>query len=82
MHPVPSLIVYALIVLALSLLVIHLKHALFGRLDQLPATYRKLPITAATSWSARKVTPNGPSASTVTLFTSLRAWSKRPRSSG
>jgi class 3 adenylate cyclase len=45
MHPLASLAVYGLIVLAVGLVVLHLNHAVLGRLDRLPESYARLPVT-------------------------------------
>jgi adenylate cyclase len=44
MHPLPSVFVYAGVVALIYLVATHLSHLILGRLDDLPATYRRFPI--------------------------------------
>jgi len=44
MHPLASMLVYAGVVTAIYLVATHLSHLVLGRLDDLPITYRRLPI--------------------------------------
>jgi adenylate cyclase len=44
MHPLPSVLVYASFVTLIYLVATHLSHLILGRLDDLPAVYRGLPI--------------------------------------
>src|SRR5215471_637167 len=43
MHPLRSIFIYILVVIALYLVALHLTHVLLGRLDDLPVVYRRLP---------------------------------------
>jgi len=45
MHPLASLALYGVILIAVGLIVIHVNHAVWGRLDQLPAAYARLHVT-------------------------------------
>ena len=44
MHPLASVIIYAGVVTAIYLVATHLSHLMLGRWDDLPITYRRLPI--------------------------------------
>jgi adenylate cyclase len=43
MHPLRSIFIYILVVIALYLVALHVTHLLLGRLDDLPVVYRRLP---------------------------------------
>lgn len=43
MHPLRSILVYALVAMAIFLVAIHLSHLILWRLDDLPTMYRRLP---------------------------------------
>jgi adenylate cyclase len=43
MHPLRSILIYILVVVALYLVMVHVTHLLLGRLDDLPVVYRRLP---------------------------------------
>jgi adenylate cyclase len=44
MHPLASVLIYAGVVTAIYLVATHVSHLVLGRLDDLPTTYRRLPI--------------------------------------
>ena len=44
MHPVGSLLIYGLILVAVGLVVMHVNHALLGRWARLPEAYARLPL--------------------------------------
>lgn len=43
MHPLRSIFIYVLVVIALYLVALHVTHLVLGRLDDLPVVYRRLP---------------------------------------
>jgi adenylate cyclase len=43
MHPLRSIFIYILVVIALYLVALHITHLVLGRLDDLPVVYRRLP---------------------------------------
>jgi adenylate cyclase len=43
MHPLRSIFIYILVVIALYLIALHVTHLVLGRLDDLPVVYRRLP---------------------------------------
>jgi adenylate cyclase len=43
MHPLRSIFIYILVVMALYLVAVHITHFVLGRLDDLPVVYRRLP---------------------------------------
>lgn len=47
MHPLASLAIYGVILIAVGLIVMHVNHVLWGRLGALPEAYARLPVTLA-----------------------------------
>ncbi len=47
MHPLRSIFIYILVVVALYLVALHVTHFVLGRLDDLPVVYRRLPYGTA-----------------------------------
>jgi adenylate cyclase len=43
MHPLRSIFIYILVVIALYVVTLHITHLVLGRLDDLPVVYRRLP---------------------------------------